>query len=56
MNGKIITGAVLALAAGVAAFIYNRNRHRINDTAADLYNATRDAVDYTKNDIETAIS
>jgi len=56
MNKRIITGAVIALAAGIAAFIYRRNRNRINEVAADTYNATKDAMDYAAGEVENAFS
>jgi hypothetical protein len=56
MNKRIITGAVIALAAGLAAFIYKRNRSRINETAADAYNTTKDAMNYAAGEVENAFS
>jgi hypothetical protein len=56
MNKRIITGAVIALAAGIAAFIYRRNRSRINEAAADAYNTTKDAMDYAAGEVENAFS
>ena len=56
MNKKVIAGAVIALAAGIAAFIYNRKRDRINESAADLYNATKDSVSDLGRDIEHSFS
>ena len=38
MSKKVITGAVIALAAGIAAYFYNRNRSRINDLGDDKIN------------------
>jgi len=56
MNKRIITGAVIALAAGIAAFIYRRNRSRINEAAADAYNTTKDAVEYAAGEVENTFS
>ncbi len=44
MNKKIITGAVIALAAGIAAYVYNRNRSRINSAAQDAYDKMNDTI------------
>lgn len=46
MNKKLITGAVIALAAGIATYIYKKNRNKINDAAADAYNKTHDAINH----------
>jgi hypothetical protein len=56
MNKRIITGAVIALAAGIAAFIYRRNRNRINEAAADAYKTTKDAVEYAAGEVENTFS
>jgi len=44
MNKKIIAGAVIALAAGVATFIYRKNRNRINAAAEDAYDTLSDGL------------
>ncbi len=44
MNKKILAGAVIALAAGVAAFIYNKNRSKINAAAEDAYDTLSDGI------------
>ena len=56
MNKKVITGAVIALAAGVAAFLYRRNRNKVNEAAADAYSVIGDAINRTENKIENAFS
>jgi hypothetical protein len=56
MNKRIITGAVIALAAGLAAFIYNRKRNRLNEAAADAYNAMDNAIDITERETEHSFS
>jgi len=56
MNKRMITGAVIALAAGIAEFIYRRNRSRINEAAADAYNTTKDTMDYAAGEVENAFS
>ena len=56
MNKKVITGAVIVLAAGIAAFIYKRNRNRINEAAADAYNTTKDVMEHAAGEVENAFS
>jgi len=46
MNKKLIAGAMIALAAGIATFIYKKNRNKINDVAADAYNKTNDVINH----------
>ncbi|HEY2726786.1 MAG TPA: hypothetical protein VGI61_06410 [Parafilimonas sp.] len=56
MNKKIIAGAVIALAAGVAAFIYNKRRHRIRDAAEDAYDTMDNAIYSTERQTENIFS
>jgi hypothetical protein len=56
MNKKMITGAMIVLAAGIAAFIYNRRRNRLNEAAADSYNELSDALKKTENETEHIFS
>ena len=56
MNKKILAGAVIALAAGIATFIYNRNRNRVNDAAADAYSKTNDAINHLEEKVENIYS
>jgi hypothetical protein len=56
MNKKIITGAVIALAAGITAFIYNRRRNRLNEAAANVYNSTDDAINIIERKTEHVFS
>jgi len=53
MNKKVMTGVIIALAAGITAFIYNRKKNRLNmaaaDAYADAYYAMDDAIDHTEN-------
>ncbi len=56
MNKKAITGAVIALAAGIVAFIYTRKRNRINEAAANAYNELEDAINRTERETENAFS
>ena len=55
MNKKIITGAILALAAGIAAFVYNRRRNRLS-TTADSYNSMDNAMYNTGDQTEQNFS
>ena len=56
MSKKVITGAVIALAAGVAAYIYNRNKNRINEAASDAYNTLDEAINRTEEKVANALS
>lgn len=56
MNKKIITGAVIALAAGVAAFIYKRNRNKINEAAANAYDAASNGINYAEEKADNIFS
>ncbi len=56
MNKRIITGAVIALAAGITAFIYNRRRNRLNEAAANAYNSMDDAINITERETEHIFS
>ena len=56
MNKKVIAGAVIALAAGLATFIYKKNKNRINAAAADAYNKTSDAVNHLEEKAENMYS
>jgi len=56
MSKKVITGAVIALAAGIAAYFYNRNRSKINEAAADAYNVADEAINGIKDDLEHSFS
>lgn len=56
MNKRVIAGAVIALAAGITAFIYNRRKNRLNKAATDAYNAMDDAIDITERETEHSFS
>ena len=56
MSKKVITGAVIALAAGIAAYFYNRNRSRVNEAAANAYNAVDEAIGDTRDKVEHSFS
>ncbi len=56
MTKKIITGAVLALAAGVATYFYRKNKNRINEAASNAYDKVNDAVNYTEDKAENIFS
>jgi uncharacterized protein (UPF0333 family) len=56
MNKKIIAGAVIALAAGVAAFIYNKKRNKVSQAARDAYNTMDNAIYSTERQTENIFS
>ena len=56
MNRKIVTGAIIALAAGIAAVLYKRNRNKIDDAAADAYDKVSDGIEYSEEKIESIFS
>ncbi len=56
MAKKVIAGAVIALAAGVAAFIYRRNKSKINEVAAEAYNGLSEATHIGEDKLENAFS
>jgi hypothetical protein len=56
MNKKIIAGAVIALAAGVAAYIYSKKRNKISDAAEDIYDITDDTIYSVKRQTENIFS
>ncbi|MFT4155787.1 hypothetical protein [Parafilimonas sp.] len=56
MNKKVIAGAVVALAAGIATFIYRRNKNKIDEYASDAYNELGDEMRVTEDRLETAFS
>ena len=43
MKKKIITGALVAVAAGLATYFYRRRKNRLNTVASDTYDAMDDA-------------
>jgi hypothetical protein len=38
MNKKVVTGALIAIAAGLATYFYRRRRNRLSVVASDTYN------------------
>ena len=56
MNKKIITGAVIALAAGIAAYIYKRRRNKINVAAEDAYDTMSDTMHTVESKTEAIFS
>ena len=56
MSKKIIAGAVVALAAGIAAFIYNKNRSRINAAAEDAYDTMNNTLGHIEKKTENIFS
>lgn len=55
MNRKIVTGALIALAAGIAVFYY-KNRNKVNEAAADAYDKLNKGIDYTKDKADSIFS
>lgn len=56
MSRKIVTGAVIALAAGLAAFIYKRNKSKINEAAEDAYDDFSDGIEFAESKTENLFS
>jgi len=56
MNRKVIAGAAIALAAGIAAYIYNRKRNRLNVAAEDAYDKMNDIMDNVETKTESIFS
>jgi len=44
MNKKIVTGAIIAIAAGLATFFYRRRRNRLSAVASGTYNTMDDTL------------
>ena len=38
MNKKIVTGAIIAIAAGLATYFYRKRRNKLSTVASDTYN------------------
>lgn len=53
MNKKVVTGAIIAIAAGLATYFYRRRKNKLSTAASDAYNKTddflRSAEDKTEN-------
>jgi uncharacterized protein (UPF0333 family) len=56
MAKKIITGAVIAFAAGLATYFYRKNKNKINEAASDAYAKMSDAINYTEDKAENIFS
>ncbi len=56
MSKKIITGAVLAVAAGLATYFYRRNRNRINEVASNAYAKMNDTINYAEDKADNIFS
>jgi len=56
MNRKIIAGAVVALAAGIATYFYNKNRKKVNAAAADAYHTASESLHLAKEKAEQFFS
>ena len=56
MNKKIMTGALIALAAGVAAFFYNKRKSKLSMAASDAYNTMDKNINRVERKTENAFS
>lgn len=52
MKKKIITGAIVAIAAGLATYFYRRRKNRLSVVASDTYNTMDDVFRATENKTE----
>ena len=52
MNKKIVTGAIIAIAAGLATFFYRRRKNRLSIAASDTYDTMSDAFKSTEKKVE----
>lgn len=48
MNKKVITGALIALAAGIAVLLYKRNKNKIDEIAASEYDKLNGGINYAE--------
>jgi predicted negative regulator of RcsB-dependent stress response len=57
MNRKnIITGALIALAAGLATFYYKKRRNKLSAAASDAYNTMDHTINRVERQTENAFS
>lgn len=56
MNKKIIAGTVIALAAGIATFLYKKNRNRIHALATETDKAAKEALHFGEEKAERLYS
>jgi hypothetical protein len=56
MNKKLITGAVLALAAGLATFFIAKRRRKLSAVASDAYDTANNTMNYMERKTENAFS
>ena len=56
MNKKMITGAMIALAAGLTAFFYNKRKRKLSTIASDAYNTMDNTMNYVERKTENALS
>ena len=54
MNKKLITGAVIALAAGLVTFFVNKRRKKLSAVASDAYNTANGTMNYLERKTENA--
>ncbi len=55
-NKTIITSALIALAAGIAVYVYNKRRNSISNSAEDAYDIMSDTIDSTERQTENLFS
>ena len=56
MNKKLITGAVIALAAGLVTFFVRKRRRKLSMAASDAYNTNGTPMNYMDRQTENAFS
>ena len=56
MNNKLITGAAIALAAGLVTFFVRKRRRKLSTAASDAYHTANGTMDYMERKTENAFS
>ena len=56
MNKKLITGAVIALAAGLTTFFINKRRRKLSTAASNAYDTANNTMNYMERKTENAFS
>ena len=56
MNKKLVTGAVLALAAGLVTFFVRKRRRTLSTVASDAYHTGNNTMNYIERKTENAFS
>ena len=44
MNKKVVTGALIAIAAGLATYFYRRRKNRLSAVASDTYHTANNTL------------